>query len=165
MNRHELRPAKGSTKKKRRVARGIGSGMGKTATRGTKGQKARRQISPWFEGGQTPIHRRLPVKKGFRNINHKEHAIVNVQALEKHFEKGDEVTPESLIQKGLIHGLMDGVKVLGHGELSKKLKVSAHVFSKSAAEKIAAAGGETIVLEQAQKGQPNKKDKTGKDKK
>lgn len=165
MNIHELRPAKGSTKKKRRVARGIGSGMGKTATRGTKGQKARRQISPWFEGGQTPIHRRLPVKKGFRNINHKEYAIVNIQALEKHFEKGDEVTPEALIAKGLIHGMMDGVKVLGHGDLSKKLKVTAHLFSKSASDKIAAAGGEAVSLAKKEKNQPVKKDKTNKDKK
>lgn len=160
MQIHELKPSKGSTKKKRRVARGIGSGMGKTATRGTKGQKARRQISPWFEGGQTPIHRRLPVKKGFRNINHKEFAIVNVQTLEKHFEKGEEVSPETLIAKGLIHGMMDGVKVLGHGDLSKKLKVTAHYFSKSAVEKIAAAGGETHVLPQADKAQPQKKVKT-----
>lgn len=159
MNIHDLRPAKGSTKKKRRVARGIGSGMGKTATRGTKGQKARRQISPWFEGGQTPIHRRLPVKKGFRNINHKEYAIVNIQALEKHFEKGDDVSPEALIAKGLIHGMMDGIKVLGHGDLSKKLKVSAHHFSKTAADKIAAAGGETVVIAKKDKGQPVKKDK------
>lgn len=165
MNLHDLRPAKGSTKKKRRVARGIGSGMGKTSTRGSKGQKARRQISPWFEGGQTPIHRRLPVKKGFRNINHKEYAIVNLQSLEKHFEKGDDVTPETLIAKGLIHGMMDGVKVLAHGELTKKLKVSAHHFSKSASEKIAKAGGEAITLEKPAKGQPQKKDKTGKDSK
>jgi large subunit ribosomal protein L15 len=165
MNIHDLRPPKGSTKKKRRVARGIGSGMGKTSTRGTKGQKARRQISPWFEGGQTPIHRRLPVKKGFRNINHKEHAIVNVQALEKHFEAGESVTPDTLIAKGLIHGMMDGVKVLGHGDLTKKLKVTAHIFSKSASEKIAKAGGEVVLLERAKKGQPQKKDKTSKDSK
>lgn len=163
MNLHELRPSKGSTKRKRRVARGIGSGMGKTATRGTKGQKARRQISPWFEGGQTPIHRRLPVKKGFRNINHKEYAIVNVDALEKHFEAGEDVTPAALIAKGLIHGEMDGVKVLGHGDLSKKLKVSAHRFSKSASDKISKAGGESIALPSAGKSSPQKKDKTKKD--
>lgn len=163
MNIHELRPAKGSTKKKRRVARGIGSGMGKTATRGTKGQKARRQISPWFEGGQTPIHRRLPVKKGFRNINHKEYAIVNVQALEKHFEAGADVTPEVLIARGMIHGLMDGVKVLGHGDLTKKLTITAHIFSATAAEKIAKAGGTVVTLGRAKKGQPQKKDKTSKE--
>lgn len=163
MNLHDLRPSKGSTKKKRRVARGIGSGMGKTATRGSKGQKARRQISPWFEGGQTPIVRRLPVKKGFRNINHKEYAIVNVQALEKHFDSGATVTPEDLIAKGLIHGGMDGVKVLGQGELTKKITISAHIFSKSASEKIAAAGGKVTVLERPAKSQPQKKDKTNKD--
>lgn len=138
----KLRPAKGSTKRKRRVARGIGSGMGKTATRGTKGQKARRQISPWFEGGQTPIHRRLPIKKGFRNVNHKEFAVVNLDDLEKHFEKGATVTPEMLLEKGVIGKLKDGVKVLAFGELTKAVKVSAHAFSKTAEEKIVKAGGE-----------------------
>lgn len=138
----KLRPAKGSTKRKRRVARGIGSGMGKTATRGTKGQKARRQISPWFEGGQTPIHRRLPIKKGFRNVNHKEFAVVNLDDLEKHFEKGATVTPEMLLEKGVIGKLKDGVKVLAFGELTKAFKVSAHAFSKTAEEKIVKAGGE-----------------------
>jgi large subunit ribosomal protein L15 len=142
---NELRPAKGSTKGRRRVGRGIGSGMGKTCTRGTKGQKARRQISPWFEGGQTPIHRRLPVKKGFRNVNHQEFAIVNLDDLEKHFEKG-EVTPEELIAKGVIGSVRDGVKVLAFGTLSKKLTVKAHKFSKAAAAAIEKAGGEAVVL-------------------
>ena len=146
MSLHELKPAEGSTFKKRRVGRGIGSGMGKTCTRGTKGQKARRQIHPNFEGGQTPIQRRLPVKKGFRNINHKEYAIVNLDDLEKLFEKGGEVTPEILIKIGIIPGVKDGVKVLGFGELTKKLKVSAHKFSKSAQEAITKAGGEAITL-------------------
>lgn len=143
---HELSPAPGSTKRKRRVGRGIGSGMGKTATRGTKGQKARRQIPAHFEGGQTPIHRRLPVKKGFRNVNHKEFAIVNLDDLEKYFEKGAEVTPESLQEKGVIGSLKDGVKILAFGTLSKKLKVSAHKFSKSAQAAIEKAGGEVITL-------------------
>lgn len=142
---NELRPAKGSTKGRRRVGRGIGSGMGKTCTRGTKGQKARRQISPWFEGGQTPIHRRLPVKKGFRNVNHQEFAIVNLDDLEKHFDKG-EVTPEELIAKGVIGSVRDGVKVLAFGTLSKKLTVKAHKFSKAAAAAIEKAGGEAVVL-------------------
>lgn len=146
MGLHDLKPASGSTKRKRRIARGIGSGMGKTATRGTKGQKARRQIHPNFEGGQTPIQRRLPVKKGFRNINHKEFAIINLDDLENLFEKGDEVTPEKLLEKSIIPGVKDGVKVLGFGELSKKLKVHAHKFSKSAKEAIEKAGGEAIVL-------------------
>ena len=147
MSLHELRPAKGATKRKRRVARGIGSGLGKTAGRGTKGQKARRQIPAWFEGGQTPIHRRLPVKKGFRNVNHKEYVVVNLDDLEKHFEKGAEVTPRELQALGVLSAnLKDGVKVLAFGEITKKLKVSAHRFSKVAADKIVAAGGEVITL-------------------
>ena len=146
MSLHLLRPEKGSTKRRRRVARGIGSGMGKTATRGTKGQKARRQIHPNFEGGQTPIQRRLPVKKGFRNVNHKEFAIINCDDLERLFEKGAEVTPETLIASGVISKIQDGVKILAFGEITKKLKVSAHKFSKAAEEKIKKAGGEVIQL-------------------
>lgn len=146
MRLNDIQPPKGSTKSKRRIGRGIGSGMGKTATRGTKGQKARRQIHPNFEGGQTPIQRRLPVKKGFRNINHKEYAIINLDDLENLFEKGDEVTPETLIEKGIIPGVKDGVKVLAFGELKKKLTVKAHKFSKNAAAAIEAAKGEVVVL-------------------
>lgn len=146
MNLNDIQPPKGSTHKKRRIGRGIGSGMGKTCTRGTKGQKARRQVHPNFEGGQTPIQRRLPVKKGFRNINHKEYAIINLDDLERLFEKGDEVTPEKLIEKGIIPGVKDGVKVLAFGELTKKLTVKAHKFSKSAQEAIGKAKGEAIVL-------------------
>ena len=146
MSLHKLRPAKGSTKTRRRVARGIGSGLGKTAGRGTKGQKARRQIHPNFEGGQTPIQRRLPVKKGFRNINHKEFAIVNCDDLENLFEAGQEITPEILVQTGIISGVKDGVKILAFGDLNKKLKVSAHKFSKAAEEKITKAGGEVVRL-------------------
>jgi len=146
VNLHTLKPKKGSTFKKRRVARGIGSGMGKTATRGTKGQKARRQIHPNFEGGQTPIYRRLPLKKGFKNINHKEYAIVNLDDLQKSFEAGAEVTPEALLKSGIIHGGMDGVKILGFGTLEKKLTVRAHKFSKTAREAITARGGEAIDL-------------------
>ena len=143
---HELSPAPGSTKRTRRIGRGIGSGMGKTATRGTKGQKARRQIPSHFEGGQTPIHRRLPVKKGFRNVNHKEFAIVNLDDLEKMFDKGAEVNPEVLKEMGIIGKLKDGVKVLAFGTLTKKLKVSAHKFSKNAQTAIEKAGGEVITL-------------------
>jgi large subunit ribosomal protein L15 len=146
MSLNKFQPPKGSSFKKRRIARGIGSGMGKTATRGTKGQSARRQINPNFEGGQTPIQRRLPVKKGFRNINHKEYAIVNLDDLQNLFEDGTEVTPEVLVASGIIHASKDGVKVLGFGELSKKLTVKAHKFSKSAAEAIAARGGEAVTL-------------------
>ena len=146
MSLNKFNPPKGSSFKKRRIARGIGSGMGKTATRGTKGQKARRQVNPNFEGGQTPIQRRLPVKKGFRNINHKEYAIVNLDDLQNLFEDGQEVTPEVLIATGIIAGEKDGVKVLGFGELNKKLTVRAHRFSKSAADAIAAKGGEAVTL-------------------
>lgn len=146
MNLNDIQPPKGSTQKKRRIGRGIGSGMGKTCTRGTKGQKARRQIHPNFEGGQTPIQRRLPVKKGFRNINHKEFAIINLDDLEKLFDKGEEVTPEKLIEKGIIPSVKDGVKVLAFGELTKKLTVKAHKFSKSAQAAIEAAKGEAVIL-------------------
>ena len=151
MSLHKLRPAKGSVKRRRRVARGIGSGLGKTAGRGTKGQKARRQIHPGFEGGQTPIHRRLPVKKGFRNVNHKEYAIVNIKDLETLFTSGEEVNPETLHAKGLIPKAQgasvkgyDGAKILGFGDLSKKLKVSNVQISASAAAKVAKAGGEVV---------------------
>jgi large subunit ribosomal protein L15 len=143
---HNFEPSEGSSFKKRRVGRGIGSGMGKTATRGTKGQKARRQIHPNFEGGQSPIHRRLPVKKGFRNINHKEFAIVNLDDLNKLFEAGAEVTPEALVATGIISGVKDGVKILGFGELTKKLTVRAHRFSKSAQDAITSKGGEAVTL-------------------
>lgn len=146
MSLHNLKPNTGSTKVRRRVARGIGSGLGKTAGRGTKGQKARRQVPAWFEGGQTPIIRRLPVKKGFRNINHKEFAIINLDDLAKFFKTGDEVTPEKLIAVGIISKLQDGVKVLAFGDLDKKLKVSAHKFSAAARAKIEKAGGEAISL-------------------
>src|SRR5437660_1557198 len=146
MSLHRLGPAKGSTFKKRRIARGIGSGMGKTATRGTKGQKARRQIHPNFEGGQTPIQRRLPVKKGFTNINHKEYAVVNLDDLQRLFEANAEVTPETLYATGIISKRNDGVKILAFGQLDKKLKVHAHKFSKAAQEAITAKGGEAISL-------------------
>jgi len=147
MSLNKFEPVEGSRFKKRRVGRGIGSGMGKTATRGEKGQGKRRQIHPNFEGGQTPIQRRAPVKKGFRNINHKEYSIVNLDDLQNLFEDGAEVTPETLIAAGIISkDIKDGVKILGFGELSKKLKVSAHKFSKSAVEAIVAKGGEAIVV-------------------
>jgi large subunit ribosomal protein L15 len=146
MKLHELKPEEGSKKRKVRVGRGIGSGLGKTAGRGTKGQKARRNIHPRFEGGQTPIHRRLPVKKGFRNPNHVEYAVLNVGMLESAFEAGAEVSPETIRSKGLVGNVKDGIKILGHGDLKKKLKVSAHAFSKSAQEKIEKAGGEVTSL-------------------
>src|ERR1044072_9346454 len=104
MGLHNFQPGEGGTKPKRRIGGGIGNGIGKTETRGTKGQKARRQIHPNFEGGQSPIQRRLPVKKGFKNINHKEYDIVNLDDLEKLFNNGDEVTVEALVKTGLIPG-------------------------------------------------------------
>ncbi|HRK21275.1 MAG TPA: 50S ribosomal protein L15 [Fimbriimonadaceae bacterium] len=146
MGLESIKPPKGATTRKRRVGRGIGSGMGKTATRGTKGQKARRQIHPNFEGGQTPIQRRLPVKKGFRNINHKEYAIVNLDDLERLFKAGDKVDPDALLKTGIIPGVKDGVKILGFGKLEKKLTVTAHKFSKSAQAAIEKAGGEAKTL-------------------
>ncbi|MCW5947431.1 MAG: 50S ribosomal protein L15 [Fimbriimonadales bacterium] len=143
---HELKPQEGSKKRTRRVGRGIGSGSGKTCGRGSKGQKSRTSIHPGFEGGQTPIHRRLPVKKGFRNINHKEYAVINVGMLEEKFKDGDVVTLEALVKQGLIGNTKDGLKILGFGELNKKLKVSASAFSKAAEEKIKSAGGEVTRL-------------------
>lgn len=146
MGLHNFQPGEGGTRPKRRVGRGIGSGMGKTATRGTKGQKARRQIHPNFEGGQSPIQRRLPVKKGFRNINHKEFDIVNLDDLERLFKDGDDVTVEVLVATGIIPGDKDGVKVLGFGELTKKLTVHAHKFSKTAEQAITGRGGQALSL-------------------
>lgn len=146
MRLNEFQPPKGNSFKKRRVARGIGSGMGKTATRGTKGQKARRQVHPNFEGGQTPIQRRLPVKKGFTNVNHKEYSVVNLDDLQKLFEAGAEVTPEALYKSGIVSKKKDGVKILAFGQLDKKLTVRAHKFSKAALEAITSKGGEAITL-------------------
>lgn len=142
---HNLKPPKGSRSTKRRVGRGIGSGMGKTATRGTKGQKARRQIHPGFEGGQTPIHRRLPVKKGFRNINKKEYAVVNLDDLEIHFKAGEKVDTAAIQAKGIVGDLKDGIKVLAFGKLTKKLTVTATKFSAAAKAAIESAGGEAII--------------------
>lgn len=142
---HNLKPPKGSRSTKRRVGRGIGSGMGKTATRGTKGQKARRQVHPGFEGGQTPIHRRLPVKKGFRNINKKEYAVVNLDDLELHFKSGDKVDAAAIQAKGIVGDLKDGIKVLAFGKLTKKVTVTATKFSAAAKAAIESAGGEAVI--------------------
>ncbi|MGB9840449.1 50S ribosomal protein L15 [Thermovenabulum sp.] len=146
MRLHDLRPAEGSRKKAKRVGRGTGSGHGKTATRGHKGQKARTGggVRPGFEGGQMPLYRRIP-KRGFTNVFKKEFVVVNVKALND-FEDNTRVTPELLIEKGIIKNIRDGVKILGDGELTKKLEVVAHAFSKSAIEKIEAAGGKAEVI-------------------
>ncbi len=146
MNLNDLTPSEGSSSRRTRVGRGIGTGKGKTCGKGTKGQKTRTNIHPNFEGGQTPIHRRLPIKKGFRSINAKEYAIVNLDDLDRLFKAGDDVTPEALQKTGIVHEAKDGIKILGFGELTKKLKVSANKFSRSAAEAIKAAGGEVNEL-------------------
>jgi large subunit ribosomal protein L15 len=146
MKLHELKPVPGSRKSRKRVGRGIAAGQGKTAGRGTKGQKARAGggVRPGFEGGQTPLYRRLP-KRGFTNPNRKEYAVINVDDLNR-FEEGTVVPPELLKEKGVVKNLKDGLKVLGDGDLKVKLTVKAHKFSRTAEEKIAAAGGATEVL-------------------
>jgi large subunit ribosomal protein L15 len=146
MNLSDLQPNPGSTHRRKRIGRGIGSGKGKTATRGHKGDRARGTVRPGFEGGQTPLHRRLPHRRGFTAYDHTEYAIVNLSLLER-FEDGDVVTPELLLEKKVISKLLDGVKILGSGELTKKLTVKAHQFSKSAADKIAALGGTVETVE------------------
>ena len=147
MRLNDLRPASGATHRRKRVGRGIGSGMGKTSTKGHKGQKARAGATPrlGFEGGQTPLHRRLPQRAGFRNVNRKEYAIVNLDDLDK-FEAGTEITPDLLIGSGVVKNEKDGIKVLGYGEVTKALTVRAHKFSKSAIQKLTAAGGTAEVL-------------------
>ena len=144
---NSLRPAKGSTHKKKRVGRGPGSGWGKTAARGEKGQKSRSGYSRkiGFEGGQMPLHRRLP-KRGFTNIFKKQWLEISLAALESHFAANDEINPEVLHTRGLIKKAKHDVVVLGTGELSKPLKVSAHRFTKSAREKIEKAGGAVVQI-------------------
>ena len=147
MKLHELSPVEGSKKAVKRIGRGHGSGQGKTAGKGHKGQKARagRGMRPGFEGGQMPLQRRVP-KRGFNNIFRTEMAIVNIAALEANYEAGAVVTIDSLIEKGLVKKVLDGVKVLGYGELSKALTVQANAISESAKQKIEAAGGKIEVI-------------------
>jgi large subunit ribosomal protein L15 len=146
MRLDELKPAEGSKFTRKRVGRGIGSGTGKTSGKGHKGQNARSGggVRPGFEGGQMPIYRRLP-KRGFTNIFAKEYVTINVEALER-FENGTEVTPELLKETGVISKICDGVKILGRGELTKKLTVKAAKFTASASEKIEKAGGKAEVM-------------------
>lgn len=146
MKLHELKPAEGSRKTRNRVGRGMASGNGKTSGRGHKGQKARSGggVRLGFEGGQMPLFQRLP-KRGFTNIHRKEYAIVNLETLNR-FEDGTEVTPELLLETGVVSKLKAGVKVLGNGKLEKKLTVKAQKFSSSAKEAIEAAGGTTEVV-------------------
>ncbi len=146
MKLHELSPAEGAKRKAFRVGRGHGSGNGKTSGRGQKGQKSRSggHVRPGFEGGQMPIYRRLP-KRGFTNIFAKKYTSINIEKLNK-FDDGTEVTPELLKGSGVISKINDGVVILGRGELDKKLTVKAARFSKSAEEKITAAGGKAEVI-------------------
>ena len=142
-----VKPAKGSTHKKKRVGRGPGSGLGKTAGRGEKGQKSRSGYSRkiGFEGGQMPLHRRLP-KRGFTNIFKKRWLEISLSSLEQNFEADAEITPEVLHDRGLIKKANYDVVVLGNGEVSKPLRVSAHRFTKSAREKIEKAGGAVVQI-------------------
>ncbi|WP_041531085.1 MULTISPECIES: 50S ribosomal protein L15 [Persephonella] len=148
MKLHQLKPSEGATHKKKRVGRGIGSGHGKTSGRGHKGQKSRRgygELPAFFEGGQTPFIMRVP-KRGFKNPNKKEYEIVNLKTLDRVFEANAEITPEVLKEKRLVH-CTSAVKILGEGELTKPLNIKAHKFSKSAVEKIKAAGGNCEIIE------------------
>ena len=146
MKLHELHSAEGSRRNRKRVGRGTSSGYGKTSGRGQKGQLARQggHTRLGFEGGQMPLFRTMP-KRGFKNINRKEYAIVNLTGLNK-FDDGTEVTPEVLVESGLVKNLKSGVKVLGSGKLEKKLTVKANKFSASAVSAIEAAGGKTEVM-------------------
>jgi len=142
-----LKPAPGSRHSVKRLGRGPGSGLGKTSGKGHKGQKARSGggKGPYFEGGQTPLQRRLP-KRGFTNIFKKDYVVVNLYQLEERFEAGALVTPETLVECGLVKNVRDGIRILGQGEITKALNVKAQGFSKSAEEKITAAGGTIEVI-------------------
>ncbi len=146
MKLHELQPAKGSTRKRKRVGRGPGSGWVKTSGRGSKGQNARSGggTRPGFEGGQMPIHRRLP-KRGFTNVFKKNIAVINIGDLES-FESGEVVDQVALVRTGLIKGRHDGIKLLGEGSLTMPLTVRLNAVSRSAREKIEAAGGSVEVI-------------------
>ena len=145
MKLHDLSPAAGSSKERKRIGRGPASGQGKTAGKGHKGQKARSgSPRPGFEGGQMPLYRRIP-KRGFTCINHKDIVAINVSVLDR-FEDGAEVTVDTLVECGIVKNPRDGVKILGNGELTKKLTVKANAFSKSAVEKIEALGGKAEVI-------------------
>ena len=144
MKLNELKPAAGSRSKRLRKGRGLSSGHGFTSGRGTKGQKAHGKTRLGFEGGQMPLYRQIP-KRGFTNINRKEYAIVNLASLNK-FDDGTEVTPQLLMESGLVKNLKSDIKILGSGKLEKKLTVKANKFSASAVSAIEAAGGKTEVM-------------------
>ena len=147
MKLHELSPAIGATKEVKRIGRGHGSGNGKTAGKGHKGQWARSGggVSPGFEGGQTALARRMP-KRGFNNIFATEYAIVNVSDLEGRFENGAVIDEAALVESGLVKKTLDGIKVLGNGEITKSFTVKAAKFTAAAAEKIEKAGGKAEVI-------------------
>jgi large subunit ribosomal protein L15 len=147
MRLDDLKPAAGAKKLKTRKGRGIAAGKGKTAGRGTKGQRARagRGIAPYFEGGQLPLVRRLPHLRGFANIFRLEFQVVNLDTIDSKFEADAAVTPELLVERGMVKKA-SRVKVLGRGEIKKRMTISAHAFSESAKEKIAAAGGTVTEL-------------------
>lgn len=146
MKLHELKPVEGARNKRNRVGRGMSSGNGKTSGRGHNGQKSRSggKIGLTFEGGQLPLFRRIP-KRGFTNINRKDYAVVNVSALNR-FDNGTEVTPELLIESGIVKNEKSGIKILGNGNLEKKLTIKAHKFSSSAVEAIEQQGGTHEVI-------------------
>ena len=146
MKLHELKYNEGARQDRKRIGRGQGSGTGKTSGKGHKGQNARSGggVALGFEGGQTPLYKRIP-KRGFNNINRKEYAVVNVVKLES-FDNGTEVTPELLQQSGLVKNAKSGIKILGEGELTKKLTVKANKFSKAAQSVIENAGGKIEVV-------------------
>ncbi len=146
MKLHNLKPSPGSKKNRKRIGRGSGSGQGTTAGRGMNGQNSRSGggTKPGFEGGQMPLYRRIP-KRGFTNIFQKEYSIVNLELLNQ-FDDDEEVTVELLLENKIIKKELDGIKILGNGELNKKLTVKAHKFSKTAKEKIEAVGGKAEVI-------------------
>ena len=152
MHTGELKPPPGAKKRRTRVGRGMGSGLGKTSGRGIKGQKARYSVRPGFEGGQTPLYRRLRKRLGLskasRNIGifRRTYAEINVGKLEDRFDAGAEITPDVLLERRLIRKLEDGLRVLGDGQLSKALTVRAHHFTAAARQKIEAAGGTAEVI-------------------
>ncbi len=156
MKPHELRPAQGAHRKRKRVGRGEGSGKGKTAGRGTKGTKARGEVHLFFEGGQMPLVRRVPKLKGFTPPNRKVYGAVNVRELAS--VEGDTVGPDEVRAAGLVHKRDKLIKILGNGEIDRAMTVSAHAFSESARTKIEGAGGTVVVLEeQPSRARPGRK--------
>lgn len=146
MDLHKLKPARGTRKSARRRGRGLGSGRGRQSGKGHKGQKSRSggKVRPGFEGGQMPLQRRLPAR-GFTNKFRKEWTVINVESLNR-FPEGTEVTPDLLLESGIVNSVGHGIKILGRGSLERPITVKAHAFSKSAAEKIEAAGGTVEVV-------------------